>query len=79
MVMNNYIEKAEYQTKKFFGIFHNLIEQFTFIEEKNNVNTKENNLNKSFYLVKKIITNNLTNFEKNELYKEYINKVIFLH
>ena len=79
MVMNNYIEKAGYQTKKFFGIFHNLIEQFTFIEEKNNVNTKENNLNKSFYLVNKIMKNNLTNCEKNKLYKDYINKVIFLY
>ena len=79
MVMNNYIEKAGYQTKKFFGIFHNLIEQFTFMEEKNNVNTKENNLNKSFYLVNKIMKNNLTNCEKNKLYKDYINKVIFLY
>ena len=79
MVMNNYIEKAGYQTKKFFGIFHNLIEQFTFIEEKNNVNTKENNLNKSFYLVNKIMKNNLTNCEKNKLYKDYINKVILLY
>ena len=79
MVMNNYIEKAGYQTKKFFGIFHNLIEQFIFMEKKNDVNKKEINLNKSFYLVKKIMTNNLTNFEKNELYKDYINKVIFLY
>ena len=79
MVMNNYIEKAGYQTKKFFGIFHNLIEQFTFMEEKNNVNTKENNLNKSFYLVNKIMKNNLTNCEKNKLYKDYINKVILLY
>ena len=79
MVMNNYIEKAGYQTKKFFGIFHNLIEQFTFMEEKNNVNTKENNLNKRFYLVNKIMKNNLTNCEKNKLYKDYINKVIFLY
>ena len=79
MVMNNYIEKAGYQTKKFFGIFHNLIEQFTFMEEKNNVNTKENNLNKSFNLVNKIMKNNLTNSEKNKLYKDYINKVIFLY
>ena len=79
MVMNNYIEKVGYQTKKFFGIFHNLIEQFTFMEEKNNVNTKENNLNKSFNLVNKIMKNNLTNCEKNKLYKDYINKVIFLY
>ena len=79
MVMNNYIEKAGYQTKKFFGIFHNLIEQFTFMEKKNDSNIKENNLNRSFYLVKKIMMNNLTNLEKNELYKDYINKVIFLY
>ena len=79
IVMNNYIEKAGYQTKKFFGIFHNLIEQFTVMEKKNDFSKKENNLNKSFYLVKKIMTKNLTNFEKNELYKDYINKVIFLY
>ena len=79
MVMNNYIEKAGYQIKKFFGIFHNLIEQFTFMEKKNDSNIKENNLNRSFYLVKKIMMNNLTNLEKNELYKDYINKVIFLY
>ena len=78
-VINDYIEKAGYQTKKFFGIFHNLLEQFTSIEKKDDLNPKENNLNKCFYFLKKIMNKNLSTFEKNELYKDYINKVIFLY
>ena len=79
MVINNYIEKAGYKIKKFFGLFHNLVEQFTLLENKNDFNMVDNNINKCFYFVKKIITNNLSNFEKNELYKDYINKVIYLN
>ena len=79
MVINNYIEKAGYKIKKFFGMFHNLVEQFTLLENKNDFNMVDNNINKCFYFVKKIITNNLSNFEKNELYKDYINKVIYLN
>ena len=78
-VINEYIEKAGYQTKKFFGIFHNLLEQFTSLEKKDDLNPKENNLNKCFYFLKKIMNKNLSTFEKNELYKDYINKVIFLY
>lgn len=79
MVINNYIEKAGYKIKKFFGMFHNLVEQFTLLENKNDFNMVDNNINKCFYFVKQIITNNLSNFEKNELYKDYINKVIYLN
>ena len=79
MVINNYIEKAGYKIKKFFGMFHNLVEQFTLLENKNDFNMVDNNINKCFYFVKKIITNNLSNLEKNELYKDYINKVIYLN
>ena len=79
MVINNYIEKAGYKIKKFFGLFHNLIEQFTLLDNINDFNLKENNINKCFYFVKKIITNNLSTFEKNELYRDYINKVIYIN
>ena len=79
MIINSYIEKTGYQIKKFFGTFHNLIEQFTLLDNNNNFNIIENNINKSFYFMKKIITNNLSSYEKNELYRDYINKVIYLN
>jgi len=79
MVINNYIEKAGYKIKKFFGLFHNLIEQFTLLDNINDFNLNENNINKCFYFVQKIITNNLSSFEKNELYRNYINKVIYMN
>ena len=79
MIINSYIEKTGYQIKKFFGTFHNLIEQFTLLDNNNNFNIIENNINKSFYFMKKIITKNLSSYEKNELYRDYINKVIYLN
>ena len=79
MVINNYIEKAGYKIKKFFGLFHNLIEQFTLLDNKDDFNVIENNINKCFYFTKKILNNNLNNFEKNELYRDYINKVIYMN
>ena len=77
MIINNYIEKAGYKIKKFFGLFHNLIEQFNLLDSKDIFSVMENNINKCFYLTKKIITKKLTYFEKSELYKDYINKVIY--
>ena len=79
MIINSYIEKTGYQIKKFLGTFHNLIEQFTLLDNNNNFNINENNINKSFYFMKKIITKNLSSYEKNELYRDYINKVIYLN
>jgi len=79
MVINNYIEKSGFQIKKFLGTFHNLIEQFTLLENKESFNIGENDINKCFFYVKKIINKQLNNFEKNELYKDYINKVIYMN
>ena len=75
MIINNYIEKAGYKIKKFFGLFHNLIEQFILLDNKDCFDI--NNINKCFNFLAKIITNNLSNYEKNELYRDYINKVIY--
>lgn len=74
MVMNNYVINAGYKLKKIFGLFHNLVEQFNILEKN-----EDFNINKCLYLTKKIITNNLNNFEKYELYKDYINKIIFMN
>ena len=79
MIINNYIEKAGYKIKKFFGLFHNLIEQFTLLDNKDDFNMIENDINKCFYFTKKILANNLNSFEKNELYRDYMNKVIYLN
>ena len=79
MVINNYIEKSGFQIKKFLGTFHNLIEQFTLLENKDNFNIVENDINKCFFYMKKIINKKLNNYEKNELYKDYINKVIYMN
>jgi len=77
MIINNYIEKAGYKIKKFFGLFHNLIEQFILLDNKDCFDINKNNINKCFNFLAKIITNNLSNYEKNELYRDYINKVIY--
>lgn len=76
MIVNNYIEKSGFRTKKLLGLFHNMVENFC-IRENNKFNMNDNNVFKSFYYVQKIIMRDLTSFEKNELYKDYINKVIY--
>ena len=75
MVMNNYINKAGFKIKKFFGLFHNLVEQFSLLD----CDILENDINKCFYYMKKIIINKLSNYEKSELYKDYINKIIYMN
>ena len=76
MIVNNYIEKSGYKTKKLLGLFHNMVDNFC-VRENNKFNMNDNNVFKSFYYVQKIIMKDLTSFEKNELYKDYINKVIY--
>ena len=77
MIINNYIEKAGYKIKKFFGLCHNLIEQFILLDNKDDFNINKSNINRCFNYLVKILTNNLSNYEKNELYRDYINKVIY--
>ena len=76
MIVNNYIEKSGYKTKKLLGLFHNMVDNFC-ARENTKFNMNDNNVFKSFYYVQKIIMKDLTSFEKNELYKDYINKVIY--
>ena len=76
MIVNNYIEKSGFKTKKLLGLFHNMVDNFCS-RENNKFNMNDNNVFKSFYYVQKIIMKDLTSFEKNELYKDYINKVIY--
>ena len=77
MIISNYIEKAGYKIKKFFGLFHNLIEQFILLDNKDDFNINKSDINRYFNFLVKILTNNLSNYEKNELYRDYINKVIY--
>ena len=76
MVLNNFIDKSGYQSKKILGMFHNMLEQF-FIENNKKYNNKDTNINKTFYYIQKLIMEDLSSFEKNELYRDYINKIIY--
>ena len=40
------------------------------------INYYDNDLNEMFHYIKKIINNNLTKYEKNLLYKDFINNII---
>ena len=71
MVVNNYIKKSGYKIKKILGMFNTIVENF------DNVN-KQNDINEMLYQIKKLSNGNLTNYEKNMLYKEFINSVIYL-
>ena len=78
MIVNNYIEKSGYKTKKVLGLFHSLLENFllNINDEKSKINS--NDINKTFYFIQKLILKeDLTLFEENELYKDYINNIIY--
>jgi hypothetical protein len=78
MIVNNYIQKSGFKTKKVLGLFHNLLENFllNIDDEKSKIN--DNDINKTFYFIKKLILKeDLTLFEENELYKDYINNIIY--
>ena len=69
MVMNKYIKKSGYKMQKILGLFNTIIENFDNISQQPD--------NKQFYnQLQKIMQNRLTNYEKNMLYKEFINNVI---
>ena len=71
MVVNKYIQKSGYKIKKILGLFNTVVENF------DNVN-KQNDINEMLYQIKKLTNGNLTNYEQNMLYKEFINSVIYL-
>ena len=70
MVVNNYIKKSGYKVKKIIGLYNSLVEDFE------NLSYYDNDLNEMFHYTKKIINNNLTKYEKNLLYKNFINNII---
>ena len=70
MIVNKYIKKSGYKIKKILGLFNTIVENF------DNIN-KQPDINELFYRIQKIIHNKLTEYEKNLLYKEFINNVIF--
>ena len=70
IIVNKYITKVGYKMKKIFGLFNSMIEDFNNIENSDDIN-------RMFYYVKNLIKRDLTIYEKNLIYKEFINK--FLH
>ena len=71
MVLNKYIKKAGFKIKKIIGLFNSMVECFDLIG-----NEKE--MEEMFYNIQQIIKRKLTPYEKNNLYKEYINSIIYL-
>ena len=69
MILNKYIQKSGNGVKKIIGLFNTILENF------DNIN-KQPDTNEMFYLLQNLIHNKLTKYEKNLLYKEYINSVI---
>ena len=74
MIINNYIYNSGFQSQKILGMFHNMLEEFSH-ESKKSLNN-DNNLAKTFYYIQKLIMKDLSSFEKNELYRDYINNII---
>ena len=70
MILNKYIQKSGNEVKKIIGLFNTLLENFDTINKKSDIN-------EMLYQIQKLIHNKLTKYEKNLLYKEYINSVIF--
>ena len=70
MIINKYIKKSRNGVKKIIGLFNTILENF------NDIN-KQPDINEMFYQIQKLNHNKLTKYEKNLLYKEYINNVIF--
>ena len=71
IVVNKYITKTGYKIKKILGLFNSIVEEF------NNINNSDD-INKMFYYIKNLIKRDLTSYEKNLLYKEFINNFIYL-
>ena len=71
MIINKYIRKAGYKIKKIIGLFNSLVEDF------NNIGN-EQEMEEMFYNIQQIINKKLTPYEKNNLYKEYINSIIYM-
>ena len=70
MIVNKYIQNSGFKVKKILGLFNTIVENF------DNIN-KQPDINELFYQIQKLTHNKLTEYEKNLLYKEFINNVIF--
>ena len=70
MVLNKYIKRAGFKIKKIIGLFNSMVECFDLID--NNKDIEE-----MFYNIQQVIKRKLTPYEKNILYKDYINNIIF--
>jgi hypothetical protein len=70
MIVNKYIQKSGFKVKKILGLFNTIVENF------DNIN-KQPDINELFYQIQKLTHNKLTEYEKNLLYKEFINNIIF--
>ncbi len=70
MVLNKYIKKSGFKIKKIIGLFNSMVECFDSIE-----NEKE--IEEMFYNIQQVIKRKLSPYEKNLLYKEYINNIIY--
>ena len=71
MVVNRKINKIGFKMKKILSLFNSIVQDFTELEGNDN-------LNEMFYLIKKIVNGEENSYEKNKLFKEYINNVIYL-
>ena len=70
MIVNKYIKKSGYKIKKILGLFNTIVENFDNIKNQPDIN-------ELFYQIQKLIHNKLTEYEKNLLYKEFINSIIY--
>ena len=70
MIVNKYIKNSGFKIKKILGLFNTIVENFDSVN-------KELEINEMFYQIQKLIHNKLTIYEKNLLYKEFINNVIY--
>ena len=70
MVMSKYIKRAGFKVKKIIGLFNSLVEDF------DNIGNQQE-MEEMFYNIQQIIKRKLTPYEKNNLYKEYINTIIY--
>ena len=71
MLLNNMMDKPKSKDIKIIDIFNSVISSFKTIYK--NIDEVE----KVFYYIQKIIQRKLNVYEKNLLYKEYINKIIY--
>ena len=72
IIVNKCITKAGFKMKKIFGLFNSMIEDFNNIKNSDEIN-------QMFYYVKNLIKRDLTTYEKNAIYKEFINNFIGLN